>query len=111
MNFFDIMTLVGAVVVILATLALVYYASRWYARRMGTGGGKYVRVLDKTVLNRNSALYVIKAGGRYYLVGAADRSVAMLGELEDFEETAETVNPAAPFSQVFGKAVKRWDRQ
>ncbi|MDR2932584.1 MAG: flagellar biosynthetic protein FliO [Oscillospiraceae bacterium] len=102
MGFLDILSLLGSVLLIVAVLVLTYYASRWYARRMGAGGpGKYVGVVDKTALGQGSAVYIVKVGGKYYMLGVGDKSVSMLCELADFEETAQPgAVPDVPFRQV-----------
>jgi flagellar biosynthetic protein FliO len=107
MSFFDIMSLVGALVVILAALALLYYASRWYVKRTGGGGGgKYVKIIDRTPLAQGSALCIAKIGGRYYMLGISDKAVTMLGELPDFQEREESAGQTgASFSQIMRGAM------
>jgi flagellar biogenesis protein FliO len=107
MSFFDIMSLVGAFVVILAALALLYYVSRWYTRRTGgVGGGKYVKIIDRTPLAQGSAVCIAKISGRYYMLGISDKAVTMLGELTDFQEHEESPGQAgSSFSQIMRGAM------
>jgi flagellar biosynthetic protein FliO len=107
MSFFDVMSLVGAFVVIIAALALLYYVSRWYVRRTGgAGGGKYVKIIDRTPLAQGSSVCIAKIGGRYYLLGVSDKAVTMLGDLPDFHEHAENAGQAgASFSQIMRGAM------
>jgi flagellar biogenesis protein FliO len=108
----DIMSLIGALVIIGLALGLTYYGSRWYARRIGSSGvGRYVKIVDRTALSQGSAVYIIKAGSRYHMLGVSDKAVSYLQALPDFEETG---NPdaakAIPFSQVMkGVMGKRGD--
>lgn len=110
MDFFDIMSLIGAVVVIIGALVLTYYASRWYAKRMAagsSGGGKYVKIIDRAPLAQGNAVYIIKTAGRYYMLGVADKKVNLLTELPGFEETPEGNEPlVASFSQVMRGVLK-----
>jgi flagellar biosynthetic protein FliO len=108
MSFFDIMSLVGAFVVIVAALALLYYVSRWYTKRMGgAGGGRYVKIIDRTPLSPGSSVCIAKIGKRYYMLGISDKAVSMLGELPDFEEREETPGQAgASFSQIMRGAMR-----
>jgi flagellar biosynthetic protein FliO len=111
MSFFDMMSLVGAFVVMIAALALLYYASRWYLRRMGrVGGGKYVKIIDRTPLTQSSAIYVVKIDGRYYMLGVSDKAVNMLSELPDFREQEDKDPTGSSFSQMLRGAMgKRGD--
>lgn len=103
MDFFEIMSLIGSVVLVALVLALTYYGSRWYAKRMGGGGtGKYIKVVDKAVLSQNNAVYIVKAGQQYYLLGAADKTICLLSEMPDFEEQASSeIAVVPPFSTIF----------
>jgi flagellar protein FliO/FliZ len=90
----------------IAALALLYYASRWYARRMGgVGGGKYVKIIDRTPLTPGSAVCVVKIGERYYMLGISDKAVHMLGELPDFREREEERPTGSSFSQIMRGAM------
>ena len=103
MDILDIMSMIGAIVIIGVALAATYYASRWYAKRAGvSGAGRYVKVVDKTGLSQGSAVYIIKVDGRYHMLGVSDKSVNYLIELPGFDEDGgQAVNNTLPFSQIF----------
>ena len=72
--------LIGTVCVIMLT----YYASRWYAKRMGPiAGGKHIKVVDRLVVSKTGSILIIDIEGRQYLMGVSDQSVQILMELDD----------------------------
>lgn len=104
MSFWEIMSMIGSLILIVLVLLLTYFATRWYADRMGKGGsGKYIKVLDKTVLSAGASLAVVKVGDGYYFLGVGDKNVQLLSELpEAFMEIENAQNQnTQPFSQVF----------
>jgi flagellar biogenesis protein FliO len=46
---------------------------------------RLVTVLESTMLSQHSSVHVVKVGGRYFLIGAANGHVASLGELPSDE--------------------------
>jgi flagellar biosynthetic protein FliO len=118
MNYlFDTLQMIGSLLLILLVLVLAYYATRWYARRVGsTGVGKHIKIIDKATLNPGTSLAVVEVGGQYYLLGVGDKSVRLLCELPDDIGQSGTGDPsqaAAPFSQILqgmlGKTQKKDD--
>jgi flagellar biosynthetic protein FliO len=89
-TFYDGMTLVGSLVVMAAVIALAYYASRWYAGRMGKAvSGKHIKLVDRVSLGAGSSAVVLQAGERYYRVGVSDKNIQLICELEDFTPAAQ----------------------
>lgn len=110
MRLADILSMIGSVLVVAGVLALTYYASRWYAKRMGPvhGQGRHIRVVDRASLGQGSAVYIVKAGEKYYLLGAGDKNVSMLSELEGFIEPPQPgADTAVPFRQLFGSIIEK----
>jgi flagellar biosynthetic protein FliO len=113
----ETLSMVGSLVLVLLILVLAYFATRWYARRVGgTGMGKHIKVIDKATLNPGTSLAVVEVGGQYYLLGVGDKSVRLLCELPgDFGQFAaeDPQQAATPFSQVLeqmlGKTRKKDD--
>lgn len=62
---------------------------------LAKGGGKYIRLLDKTVLGQDKSIALVKAGGKYLLLGIAASGISVLAEL-DKEQLEETEAPEAP---------------
>lgn len=73
---------------ILATLGficviiLTFYASKWYARRMGTiAGGKHIHIVDRLAVGKNSTIIIIDVEGSQYLVGVNEHRIEIMKEL------------------------------
>ena len=110
LGFRDIASLTGSVLLIIGVLIFTYYGTRWYAKRMGNthGQGKYVRVIDRTGLGQGTAVLIVKVGEKYYLLGAGDKNVSMLTELESFVETPQHQESMdASFKQLFGSVMEK----
>lgn len=75
-----ILALLGTTCVLIMT----YYASRWYARRMGPGGaGKHLKIIDRLPVTKGSSICILELSGRQYLMGISESSVQILKELEE----------------------------
>jgi flagellar biosynthetic protein FliO len=114
--FYDGMQIIGSLVIMAAVVAVTYYASRWYARRMGKAvSGKHIKLVDRISLGVGSSAVVLQAGERYYLVGVSDKNIQLICELEDFEPGPEEDVTQAAFGRLFsgflarGKAVNSKD--
>lgn len=100
--FYDAMQLLGSIVIMAAVIALTYYASRWYARRMGkVVSGKHIKIIDRVSLGVGSAAVVLQAGEKYYLVGVSDKNIQLICPLEDFDPgSLQTDSPQVPFGRL-----------
>lgn len=99
----DILSMIGSLALIILVLVFTYYATRWYARRMGQSGqGKYMKLIDRTQLGTGACVAIVRIDKKYYLLGVGDKSVRLICELPDFEEDSGP-EPAEqpPFSQIF----------
>lgn len=85
MGFWDILSAIGSLVLIVAILVLTYFASRWYARRMGAGGaGRHIRIIDRAPVGARASVAIVRVEDKHYLIGIGDKGVDMLCELPDF---------------------------
>ncbi|MDR2132852.1 MAG: flagellar biosynthetic protein FliO [Clostridiales Family XIII bacterium] len=74
------LTLVG----IIAVLALTYFASKWYAGRMGPMVmGKHIKVVDRLVVGKAASILIIELAGDQYLVGVTEQGFSILKELDE----------------------------
>ena len=103
----DVMTLMGALAIIILMLLGAYYATRWYARRMGGsfGMGKYIKVIDRAPMGAAS-LAIVEIDGKYYLIGLSERNIQLLQELADFTESAPP-SQKGTFGQLFGDLLEK----
>jgi flagellar protein FliO/FliZ len=75
-----LLPLTGAICVIVLT----YYASKWYARKMGPlSGGKHIKVIDRQMIGKTGSILIIDVEGVQYLVGANEQSIRILRQLKD----------------------------
>ncbi len=64
-------------------IVLTYYASKWYARRLGPiASGKHMKVVDRLVVSKTGSMLIVDIEGKQYLIGVSDQSVQVLQELE-----------------------------
>jgi flagellar protein FliO/FliZ len=81
------LTLVG----ITAVLVLTYFASRWYAGRMGpTVMGKHIKVVDRLLIGKSSSILIVELAGVQYLIGVTEQGISILKELETPVRSDET---------------------
>jgi flagellar protein FliO/FliZ len=82
--FGDILSMLFALIGTVCVILLTYYASRWYAKRMGPiAGGKYIKVVDRLVVSKAGSILIIDIEGRQYLLGVSDQNIQILKELEE----------------------------
>lgn len=94
---------------------LASYATRWIAGRFGGGTGRLLKVADSVFLGPNRGLHLVLLGKKLYLIGQADHSLNLLGELDDEELIAEAekafnarvVVPQGNFGQILQKLMKK----
>ena len=100
----DILTMIGSFILIILVLFAAWYATRWYARRMGPSvGGRNIRVVDRATLANNAAIVIAEICGRYYLFGVSERRVSLIQELVDFEEESRHSEPPVTFQSLLEK--------
>ena len=72
--------LIGTVCIIVLT----YYASKWYARKMGPiAGGRHIKVVDRVVVSKTGSILIVDIEGKQYVLGVSDQNVQVLMELEE----------------------------
>jgi flagellar biosynthetic protein FliO len=96
--------LVLALVCALAWVALRFGLRRLFpAARVGADGP--IKVVARAPLDGRQALYIVEVGGKTLLVGAGDRPLTTLAEL-DAQAVAEAV-AAAPRPTTFAEVLRR----
>ena len=112
----EILSLVGALLVIAAVLALAYLFTRYVAGRLtlGTGRarGRHISVLEQIPVGKDQKLIVAKVGEDIYLLGATPGSITCLRRMTGEEAEAWTQaqppqDPAAPGGMSFRTALER----
>ena len=96
----QILSVLGLLAVILLVLAGAWLFTRWAGQNLGgglfaAGRGGRLQVLDRTVLGRDQAVLVVRAGQRYLLLGSTPAGLTLLAELTP-EEGKEWDPPEPP---------------
>lgn len=80
----DILSLILALLGTVCVLVMTYYASRWYARRMGpAASGRHLKLIDRVPMSKSSSVCILELSGRQYLLGVSESSIQILKELEE----------------------------
>ena len=114
----DLLSLIGILVVMAGILAGAYFFTRWAGKGLGTLpglSGQNLRVLDRISVGRDQSVLVVRAGERYFLVGAAPSGVGLLAELSPEEGAVwerascpqEGTGTGAGFQQLFQKILDK----
>lgn len=96
-----ILSALGLLAVVLLVMGGAYAFTRWAGRSLGAGfpgglgGSGRFQVLDRAVLGRDQTLLVVRAGGRYLLLGSSSAGLTLLAELSR-EEGNSGVPPRPP---------------
>ncbi len=72
-------------IVALVLAALYVAAHRLRQTRLFARPGRCVRLLESMALSQQTALYVVKVGSRYFLIGSATGGIWALAELTEAE--------------------------
>ena len=94
-----LLSAVGLLAAVLLVLAGAWIFTRWAGKNLGGGftgfgGSGRIEVLDRTNLDRDRAILLIRADERYLLLGSAPGGLTLLSELT--AEEGENWNPPAP---------------
>lgn len=80
----DIFSMLFALIGTVCIILLTYFASKWYARKMGPiAGGKHIKVVDRVVVSKTGSVLIIELQGRQYMLGVSDQNVQILKELDE----------------------------
>lgn len=82
--FGDIVSMLFALIGTVCIIMLTYFASKWYARKMGPiAGGKHIKVVDRLVVSKTGSVLIVDIEGRQYMMGVSDQNVQILMELDE----------------------------
>ncbi len=82
--FEDIISMLFALISTICVIMLTYYASKWYARKMGPiAGGKHIKVVDRLVVSKTGSILIVDIEGKQYMMGISDQNVQILMELDE----------------------------
>ncbi|MBV8116952.1 MAG: FliO/MopB family protein [Candidatus Eremiobacteraeota bacterium] len=74
-----------ALATVTGILAILFVAARYIElrRARSTRGGRYVSVLDSTMLSPHASVHVVRFGGRVILIGISATAISRLATVED----------------------------
>jgi len=112
LGFGAIWSAVWSFIVLIFVVFAAFYVSRWYAKKMQnggfTGGGKYIKVIDRISLGPSASLAIVEVEGKCYFVGLSDKNIQLLSELPAFEVSEIPDNmPGEPFSAMLRKLMEK----
>ena len=102
----EIFSAIGTVLLMIAVFVGAYYVSklvgRGYLVQSKSSAGRHLSVLESTPVGKDSAVVVIKAGERVFLIGTTPRELTFLSELdaESFPDAPEQTVPKQSFLSV-----------
>lgn len=80
----DVLSILSALIGVAAVLALTYYLSRWYARRMGAiASAKHMKLIDRLPLSKSGSLAIVEIAGKQYVAGISEQNVSLMMELQE----------------------------
>lgn len=72
-----------ALLAFVAVMFLASYATRFIAGRFSGSQGRLLKIADSVILGPNRGLHLVLLGPKLYLIGQADQSMTLLGEVDD----------------------------
>lgn len=75
-------------IVALLLLALYVVASRLRQTRLFARSGRSLTLLESMMLSQHAALYIVRVGSRYFLIGSAAGGICALAELAESDAAA-----------------------
>lgn len=98
-----VLSAAGLLVSVLLVLAVAWLFTRWAGKNLGggfagLGGSGRIEVLDRTNLDRDRSILLVRAGRRYLLLGSTPGGVTLLAELtqEEGENWKPPVSSGGP---------------
>ena len=108
----NILTLLWMLICVVVVIVLAYLFTRFVAGRGGaiglSGSNGQFKVLARLSLGREQSAALVKAGERYFLLGAAPSGITLLAELtaEEAAEISPPPDPDQPAPPSFGEALR-----
>ena len=75
-----------SLIAVLVLIGVLFFAIRYFTRRVGVFGAGRLKILDKAAVTQNTAVAVISVCGKLILVGSGTSEVRKLCDLDMTEE-------------------------
>ncbi|MDE7221145.1 MAG: flagellar biosynthetic protein FliO [Oscillospiraceae bacterium] len=96
----EVLSLLGALLILLLVLAGCYLFTRWAGTGLAgrdfgpVGRRRQIKVLERLTVGKDQSLLVIELAGRYFLLGCSPSGISLLCELTEEEGALWAAPPA-----------------
>lgn len=102
-----IFQIIWFILIFCLVISLAYFVTKFVSRKaINYSRGNNLEVIDHIVIGRDKYLYIIKAGKKYILIGAAGSYISYLKDLEE-EELNINKKSNIDFANNLNKTIKR----
>ena len=113
----DLPGLGGSLALSFVSLALVclfaFLVLRWLGRKGVGRSNDCVRIIGRCFLEARRSIYLIEAGGRFFLVGVGEGPMSLLAEIDKAAILAPPAGgdkPSSTFGEVLARVLRRRGR-
>ena len=79
----DLFSIIFAIAGTFLVILLTYYASKWYAGKMGSvASGKHIKVIDRLIVSNTGSILIVEVSGDQYMIGMSDKNIQLLQKLD-----------------------------
>lgn len=115
MNWTEILSMIGTIVLMIAVFVGAYYVSKFVGKRYQTryDFSKNISILESRNIGKDKALLIVKAGDKAFLVGSSPHQLTLIGELnpDGLVEVTNEMPEKRDFSSVLRTALKGKDKK
>ena len=83
---------IGSLLIVLAILLVMVFASRWFMQR-GPQGGRRLRFLEAMALGNRDKLLLIEVDGQQLLLGITSHNISLLTKLDSKQGAPHSLKP------------------
>ena len=105
----DLKTIIVDLLIFVAVVIAAYFTAKYISQRsMKAARSRHMRVTDRLPLSRDKTVYLVKVGDEYYLLGATNQQINVLGKPEiEEEEDAGNAKHGPSFAAFMAKAAHK----
>lgn len=87
MDFMEVLSMAGTLVLMLAVFAGAYFVSKFVAKKYSpqAGASKNLSIIESLLVGKDKSLLVVRAAERVFLIGSTSREFTFLSELNSEE--------------------------
>lgn len=79
----DIISLIGALIMIVLVLFATYYFTKAISKKMSdSSSSRNLKIIDRVSLSQNKLLLLVEIDKKYLLIGVSDNSISVLKEFD-----------------------------